>query len=132
MCFLYRIHNGIQFFLFGFIDCILSVNTHNRTICGNFHNVHCVDITKFLFFRKCCTGHAGLLIKFIKEILECNGCKCFAFTFYLYMLFCFNCLVKTIRIATARHDTSGKLIHDHYLIILDYIILIPEHQIVGT
>ncbi len=52
--------------------------------------------------------------------------------FYLYMLFCLDCLMQTIRITTSRHDTSGKLIDDQNLIIFYNIILITEHQIVCT
>ena len=40
--------------------------------------------------------------------------------------------MQTIRVTAARHDTSGKLIDNQNLIVLYHVILIPEHQIVGT
>ena len=42
----------------------------------------------------------------------------------------FNGLMEPVRITAARHDTSGKLIHDKNLIIFYHIILITEHQII--
>ena len=55
-----------------------------------------------------------------------------AFTAYIYMLFCFDCLMQTIRITAARHNTSGKFINDQDFVIFYYIVLIAEHQVVGT
>ena len=48
------------------------------------------------------------------------------------MLFRLDCLMKTIRITTARHDTSGKLINDQDLVIFYNIILILMHQVMCT
>ena len=48
------------------------------------------------------------------------------------MLLCLDRLMQTVGITAARHDTSGKLIDDQDLIILNHIILIPEHQVVGA
>ena len=48
------------------------------------------------------------------------------------MLFCLNRLMQTVGVTASRHDTSGKLIDDHNLIILYDVILITEHQIVRT
>ena len=48
------------------------------------------------------------------------------------MLFCLDCLMETIRIAASRHNTSGKFINDQNLVIFYHIILITEHQVVGT
>ena len=48
------------------------------------------------------------------------------------MLLRLNGLMQTVGIPSARHDTSGKLINDQYFVILYHIILVTEHQIVGT
>ena len=40
--------------------------------------------------------------------------------------------MKTIRITPARHDTSGKLINNKDLIVFYYVVLITEHEIIGT
>ena len=38
---------------------------------------------------------------------ECNSCKCFAFPFNLYMLFCFYSLVQPVREPSSWHYTSA-------------------------
>ena len=48
------------------------------------------------------------------------------------MLFCLDRLMQSVRITTARHNTSGKLIDDKDLVIFYHIILIAEHEVVGT
>ena len=48
------------------------------------------------------------------------------------MLFCFDCLMKSVRITASWHDTSGKLINDQDLVILNYVVLILVHQVVCT
>ena len=40
--------------------------------------------------------------------------------------------MQSVGITASRHDTSGKLIDDQNLIVFYHIILIPEHQVVGT
>ena len=126
------IHNGMEFFFFGHVYRIIQVFTENRSVGRDFNYVHSVDITELFFFGKCSTGHAGFLFIFIEEVLECDCCKCLALTFYLYMLFCLDCLMQAIRVASSRHDTSGKLVYDQYFIIFYYIILITVHQTVCT
>ena len=48
------------------------------------------------------------------------------------MLFCFDCLMKSVRITASRHNTSGKLVNDEYFIVFYNIILVTEHQIMCT
>ena len=40
--------------------------------------------------------------------------------------------METIGVTAARHDTSCELIDDQDLVILDHIVLIAEHEVVGT
>ena len=108
------------------------VLTDDRSVGRNLNNVHCIDITELFFLCKSCTCHTTLLIIFVKEVLECDGCQSLALTFDLNMLFCFDCLMKAVRITTSRHDTSGKLIDNKDLVIFYYIVLILVHQVVCT
>ena len=121
------LYNSFEFFLFCLIYSIFSVNTCDRTVGRNLDNVHAIDITELFFFCQGSTCHTGFFLIFIKEVLECDGCKCLALTFYFYMLFCLNCLMQTVRITTSRHDTSGKLINDQDLVICNNVILITVH-----
>ena len=69
-----RIQNRIQFFSSRLIYRILSVDSGNRFICRNLHNVHAVNITELFFFRQCGTCHARFFLKFIKKVLE-SDCR---------------------------------------------------------
>ena len=64
--------------------------------------------------------------------LECDRRKRFTLSFDLNMFFCFDCLMKSVRITTSRHDTSGKFINDQNLVIFYNIILVFVHQIMCT
>ena len=48
------------------------------------------------------------------------------------MLLRLDGLMETVGVTAARHDTSCELIDDQDLIILDHIVLIAEHEVVGT
>ena len=102
----------MELFFPGFIYGILQILTGNRTVRGNLDNIHTVNITEFLLFGKCRTGHAGLLIKLVKEVLEGDGCKGLTLSFHLHVFLGFNGLMKSVGITTARHNTSGKFIDD--------------------
>ena len=129
MCILNRIHNCIQLFLFRLIYTVLIINSGYRTVCRYDNNVHAIDIPELFFLSQCRTGHTAFFVKFVKEILERNGCKCLALSLDLYMLLCLDRLMKAIGIAASRHDTSCKFVNDQYLIIFYDIVLISEHQV---
>ena len=48
------------------------------------------------------------------------------------MLLRLDRLMETIAVTTARHDTSGELVDDEDLVILDHVVLITVHQVVCT
>ena len=48
------------------------------------------------------------------------------------MLLRLDSLMETIGVTAARHDTSCELINDQDLVILDHIVLIAEHEVVGA
>ena len=132
MSFFNSLNNCIEFFFFCHIYSIFEVYTLYWSVGRDLYNVHSVDITEFFFFCKCCTGHTALLVIFIKEVLECDRRKRFTLSFDLNMFFCFDCLMKSVRITTSRHDTSGKFINDQNLVIFYNIILVFVHQIMCT
>ena len=128
----YSIDNCVEFLFLCHINSIFMVNTDYRSVRRDFYNVHCIDITELFLLCDSCTGHTALLVIFVKEVLECDRCQSLALTFDLNMLFCFNRLMKTVRITASRHDTSGKFINDKNLIIFNNVILILMHQVVRT
>ena len=48
------------------------------------------------------------------------------------MLLRLDGLMETVGVTAARHDTSCKFIDDQDLVIFYHIVLIAEHQVVGT
>ena len=123
------LHNRVKFFFSGLVNNIIIINSCNRSVGRNLNNIHSVDFTELLLLRKSSTCHTGLLLKLVKEILECDCRKSPALTSDLYMLLRLNSLMKSVRETSARHYSSCKLIYDKYLIILYHIILIAEHKI---
>ena len=107
------------------------IDSCNRLIGRNLNYIHAVDIPKLLLLSQRSTGHTGLLIKLIKEVLECDGRKGLAFSLNLHMLLGLNCLMQSVRIATAGHDTSREFIDNEHLVILNNIILVSEHQVMS-
>ena len=123
--------DGVQLLLLGLEDRIILIDTCDRKVCGNYNNVHAVDLTELVLLRLCRTGHAGFLLIFIEEVLEGNGRQSLGLALYLYIFLCFDTLMQTVIEPTSRHDTSGELIYDQYFIVLYHVILIPVHQRMG-
>ena len=129
MCFHNCINYRIYFFAFCLINKVFFIHTAYRFIGRDLNNVHTINIAELLFFSQCCTCHTRFFLVLIKEVLESNRCKRLALTFYFNTFFRFNSLMKTIGITTSRHNTSGELINDKYLIIFYHIIMISVHKI---
>ena len=115
-----------------FIDHVRIVDTLNRFVGGDLHDIQLIDRAEFLFFRQCRTSHAGQLVKQTEIVLERYGCQRLVLLLNIDILFRFNCLMQTFRIAAPKHDTSGKLIHDEHFAVLHHIVDIPFHNTVGT
>ena len=105
--------NYRMIFLFlGLIYRIVEIHTYHRTVRGNLHHIHSVNITELLFFRQCRTCHTALLIVFVKEILERNSSKCLTLSLNFNMFLSFNCLMQSIRISTTWHNSSCEFIYN--------------------
>ena len=115
----------------GHVNRVFQIHTLHRTVGGNLHHIHAVDIPKLLLLGEGRTGHTGFLLIFIEEILEGDGGQRLAFPAYLHMLLGLDGLVQAVGIPASRHDTSRKFIYDQHLVVLHHIILITEHQIMG-
>src|SRR5699024_9893929 len=55
-----------------------------------------------------------------------------ALSLHLHMLLGLDSLMKPVGITAARHDTAGKFINNKNLVVLNHIVLILMHQIVGA
>ena len=132
MGFFNRIADCPELLLLCLIYRILKVFPDDWHIGRNLDNVHSVDLAELFFFGQGGTRHTCLLLIFIEQILERDRCQRLALSFNLHMLFGLYRLMKSVRIAAARHDTPGKLIDDQHFVILNYIVLVFEHQIMGS
>ena len=125
--FLHRLHNGMELFFSGLINRVLMIFPGNRSVSGYLYYVHPVNITELSLLCERGTCHTCFFVKFIKKVLESDGCKSLALPLHLHMLFRLNGLMKPVRITPPWHNTSGKLVYNQHLIVLYHIILIPEH-----
>ncbi len=128
----YLVHHSVELLTARLVDRVLIINTDNRLIGGYFDNIHSVYFPELVFFRQGGTGHSGFFLVFIKEVLESDSCERPALALHLHMLFCLDRLMQSVGISSSGHYTSGKLVYDKHLIVFYYIILIPEHKIIGS
>ncbi len=132
VCFLDGFHNGCELLALGLEYRIVSIDTCHRTVGRNHDDIHSVDLAELLLLGLCRTGHAALFVKLIKEVLERDGRQRLGFALDLYVLLRLNGLMQAVRIPSSRHHASGELVDDHNLIVLDDVIMIARHQVVGT
>ena len=111
---------------------IIMIHTNNLLIRRDLDNIQTINLTELFLFCQSSTCHTCRLVVFIKEVLQCDRCQRTAFTLHFHAFLCLNCLMQTVRITSARHNTTCKFINDQNLAVLDHIVLITEHQIIGT
>ena len=126
------LHHSVEFFLLRLINGILQILTDHRAVGGDHDNVHSIDIPELPLLCLGRTGHTGLLAELIKEVLEGDGGQGPGLSSYVYVLLRLDGLMETVGVTAARHDTSCELIDDQDLVVLYYIILIPEHHVIGA
>ena len=132
MCLFDFLYDCVEFLFFRHVYGIVHIHTDDRAVGRDLDNVHAVDVTELLLLGEGSTGHAGFFLVFVKEVLERDGCQSLALSSYFNVLFCLDCLMQTIGITAARHDTAGELIDDQNLVVFDYVVLVAVHQIIGT
>ena len=122
----------MELFFFRLVNSVLQILPDHRHIGGDFDNVHAVDLAEFLLFRESRTGHAAFLFEFVEEVLEGDGGQGLGFSLDLHVLLGLDGLMETVAVTSAGHDTARKLIYDQDLVVLHHIVLVPEHQVVGS
>ena len=116
------------FSIYGFINGIGVIDSHNRLIRRNYNNVQRVDIVKFAFFRKRRTCHSRKLAIHAEKVLEGDCRLRHAFLFDLDVLFCLDCLVKSFIIASSKHQTARKFIDDDNAVIFNDVVNVALHN----
>ena len=125
--FLDLLDNMLVFCSFRLENNIGQVLSDQGLVGGYLNNIQLIDLAEFLRFRGSRTRHARKLLIKPEVILESDGSKRFALVLYLNALFCFDCLMQTVVITSAEHDTAGELVYYEYLTVLDNIIDITAH-----
>ena len=106
----------------GFVHQVFFVFADNRAVGGNHHHVQLVDIPQFLGFGFCRTGHTCQLVVHAEIILQGYRGIGLGGGFHLYVFFGFDGLVKSVAVTASFQDTTGLLIHNLHLVVLDDVI----------
>ena len=123
------IAHGFEFFFLRLVYRVIQVLADDRNICGDFHDIHPVNLPELLLFRKRRTCHSGLLFELIEQVLERDCRQCLALSLDLHMLLRLYRLMEAVRIPPSRHDAPCKLIDNQDFFVLHNVILILEHQV---
>ena len=131
LCKLYNlIDHCIELGLLCLIYKVIVVDTCYRSVCRDYDHIQLVDRPELACLRLGCTGHTGKLVVHTEVVLKSDGCECLCCSLDLHILLRLDRLVESVAPTTTFHDTSGLLIHDLDLSVLDDIVdLLVEHRI---
>ena len=125
------IQDGGVLALLGLVDGIGEIDTGERLIGGQLHDIQPVDIPELLLLGHGGTGHTGQLIVHAEVVLEGDGGQSAVLPRDGDALFGLDGLVQAIGIAAADHEAAGELIDDDDLAVLHDIVDIPLHDAAG-
>ena len=131
MALLHLTDNGAHFSGLGLVDYILMILTGNGTVGGNLHNVQLVDGAELLHLGHGSTGHTGELVIQTEVVLEGDGSQSLGLMSHVDFFLGLDSLMQTLVVAAAEHQSSGELVHDDDLAVLDDIVNIPLHYASG-
>ena len=123
---------GSVLFLGGLVDAVELILTFAGAIGRNHHGLQTIDFLEFVGFGIGRTGHARQLLVQTEVVLEGDRGHGLVLGLNDHTFLGFHGLVQTIAPATASHQATRELIHDHDFIVLHHIVLIAEVQLVGT
>ena len=132
MAFLDLVADCLELSALVLVYLIVVINTDNRLVRGYLYNVQAVDLTELGFLGHSGTGHTGQLVVQAEEILECDGSQRLALAVYLNAFLRLDSLVESVVVAAAEHQTSGELVNDNDLAVLDNVVNVQLHDSVCT
>ena len=122
---------GLFLALDGCENLVGLVNSLNGLVGGNDDDVERVYRAELRLLGLCRTRHARELGVEPEVVLEGDGCVRLVLLPYLYVLLCLDCLVESVGISSADHQTARELVDYHYLAVLgDDVVLVPLEQLV--
>ena len=116
------VNHRVEFHAAGFVYQVFFVFADNRAVGGNHHHVQLVDIPQFLGFGFCRTRHTCQLVVHAEIILQGYRGIGLRGGFHLHILLGFNGLVQSVAVTAAFQDTTGLLVHNLHLVVLDDVI----------
>ena len=123
--------DGTVLALHGLVDGVRVVLALYRAVGGHTDDVQAVDLGELGGFGAGSTGHTGQLFVHTEVVLEGDGGQRLALGGDLHALLGFDGLMQTLVVPAADHQTSGELVHDDDLTVLDHIVNVPLHHAVG-
>jgi len=121
-----------EFFSLGLVDGVLVVVADDGAVGRDLDDVHAVDIAELALLGQGGTGHAGLFIEFIEKVLEGDRRQGPALALDLDVFLGLDGLVEAVGIAAAGHDAAGELVDDQDLVVLDDVVVVAVHEVVGA
>ena len=125
------VDSRVIFFPLGPENQILFVITDNRAIGRNYGYIQLINFVELTLFRGSCTGHAGKLVIHPEVVLQGDSGIGLSGSLYLHVLFGFNGLVQSVRIATSGQNTARMLIHDLDFAVLHNVLLLSFKEGIG-
>ena len=127
-----RRDDRVELFFSRLVDRILMVHTDDRLVGRDLDDVHAVDLAELMLLGQGGTGHTALLVKLVEEVLEGDGRKGLGLLLDLHVLLCLDSLVQAVAVAAPGHHSTRELIDDQNLIVLDDVVVVLLHQVVGA
>ena len=127
----YLFNHRVVLLLHGTINEIRVVQADHGHVGRHHSHIQVVDVLELSRFSIRCPCHTRQLVIHAKEVLEGDGRKGLVFALDLDPLFGLQSLMQPIAVTSSRHETTGKLVHNEHLVVLDDIIHIPFKKSVG-
>ena len=108
------------------------IDANDRFMGGDRNGFQFVDFFEFLRFRQGRSRHSRQFFVHAKVVLEGDRSQGHVFPTDLQTLFGFDGLVQSLRKSSAIHQTTGKIIDDDHLAVLDDIFYIALVQRLGS
>ena len=122
------LNDGAELAGFGFIDDIGVIDTDDGLVRRDFDHIEVVDAAELLFLGERRASHAGELAVQTEEILEGDGGKGLVFARDGNALLGLNRLMEALVVASAVHQTAGKLVDDDDLTVFDHVVDVLFHE----
>ena len=125
------LNDGVVLAVDGLVDTVGQILTGTWFIGGDADYVQAVDLAELIGLGGGRTGHARQLFVHTEVVLEGDSRQGLALGGDGDALFGLNSLVQTIIEAAAVHQTSGELINDDDLAVLDDVVGVAVHNAAG-